>query len=59
MIGLGQTTGPVTGGQGSDAAWQGGRHFLPGCLTNRRFYGTICVVVLDGELAVPCTRKPP
>jgi len=28
-------------------------------LTNLRFCGNILVVVLDGELAVPCTRKPP
>jgi hypothetical protein len=28
-------------------------------LTGGRFYGTMVPVVLDGELAVPCTRKPP
>lgn len=28
-------------------------------LTDCRFYGSIMLVVLDGELAVPCTRKPP
>jgi len=28
-------------------------------LTDCGFYGSIMLVVLDGELAVPCTRKPP
>jgi len=30
-----------------------------GRLTVRCFCGTISPVVLDGELAVPCTRNPP
>ena len=29
------------------------------CLTNLPFCGNIALVVLDGELAVPCTRNPP
>ena len=32
---------------------------LPKRLTKPRIYGTIALVVLDGELAVPCTRNPP
>ena len=35
------------------------RHLLVDCLTNRLFCGNINLVVLDGELAVPCTRNPP
>ena len=31
----------------------------PKRLTKPSFYGTIPLVVLDGELAVPCTRNPP
>jgi len=37
----------------------GVRHLLVDCLTNRLFCGNINLVVLDGELAVPCTRNPP
>lgn len=32
---------------------------MVGGLTNRRRCGIIALVVLDGELAVPCTRNPP
>ncbi len=33
-------------------------HQLPLMLTNRGRSGMIMMVVLDGELAVPCTRNP-
>ena len=38
---------------------EGVGHLLVDCLTNRLFCGNINLVVLDGELAVPCTRNPP